>query len=462
MSVRLTLVAICGMIFACEAGTAVAADPTPVWSFTGSTDGNQPRGDLIVSEAGVIYGTASSGGINQNGTVFAVSPHTNGTVEQTIYSFTGGHDGSFPSAGLVEDSKGALYGTAARNGRKNAGTVFRLKPPAAGQTAWTEATLWGFTGGTDGAQPTGSLIFDRSGSGVIYGTTNAGGANNHGVVFSLTPPAAHDGKWTEQTLWSFTAGSDGAKPAAALVQDEAGNLYGTASSGGSTGAGVVFELSPNTGSANQWAFSTIWSFSGTSDGATPMGTLVMDSAGALYGTTEFGGGGDCAQPRFPYYPMPESTSEPAYKAAYIPLGGNACGVVFKLTPPSQAGKAWLNSIIWSFQAGLDGGNPVSDLLLDPDGTLHGTTPEYGDAGPDGLDQYSDKGNVFMLTPPAQTGGAYTETTTLSILYETRGTYSRAGLVRGVNDGLYYTTMTFGGAFWKHVVDYGYGAVVSVH
>jgi uncharacterized repeat protein (TIGR03803 family) len=429
------------------------------WSFTGQSDGTQPRGDLVVGLDNRLYGTASSGGVNQSGTVFSIAPDATGTKESTIYSFSGGSDGSLPSSILLQDSSGALYGTAARNGALNAGTVFRLTPPAAGQSNWNETTLWSFTGGADGAQPIAGLIADLSGSGVLYGTTNYGGANGLGAVFSLTPPTGGQGAWTEQTLWSFTGAMDGAKPASALVQAPNGKLYGTASSGGGSGAGTVFELTPTGGSAPAWNLKTVWTFSGGADGAAPMAALIVDSAGSLYGTTEFGGGGDCSQARYPYYSWPESESAPAFAAAYVPVGGNNCGVAFKLVSPATPNGAWTQSILWSFQAGFDGGNPVAALLLDSSGALHGVTPQYGDAGPNGLNQYADKGNVFVLTPTGQAGGTYTETTTLSFGADNKGIYPRAGLVAGPR-GLYYTTQTFGGDTWVHVKVYGYGSVVS--
>jgi uncharacterized repeat protein (TIGR03803 family) len=427
-----------------------------VYSFTGASDGSQPRGDLLASASGLFYGTASSGGSNQNGTVFQVDTHTGVPTEQTLYSFAGGSDGRLPSAGLIEDSKGNLFGTTALGGAGNAGTVFMLSPPMNGKTDWVKTTLWSFSG-TDGAQPIGSLVADRSGSGVLYGTTNDGGADGAGVVFSLTPPNNPGDSWTENVLWNLSNTWDGGHPAAALVQGASGAFYGTASTGGVYGGGVAFQLSSQ--DALHWAFTVLWPFTGGSDGSAPMSTLTMDPAGALFGTTEFGGTGDCAQARFPYYSAPENEFTPAYNAAYVPLGGNGCGVVFKLSPPSGEGLGWTQSRIWSFQAGYDGGNPVGDLVLDGHGALHGLTPQYGDPGPDALNQYADKGNVFTLTPPSEGGGAYTESTSVSFLYQTEGTYPRGGLTLG-SDALYYASQTFGGASWVHKRKYGYGAIFS--
>jgi len=448
------LLSVCGTVRAAPRGE------TRFWSFTGKLDGTQPRGDLIFGTDGQLYGTASSGGINQSGTIFRLSPNATTPNEETIYNFTGGTDGSLPSAALLQLGDGSFYTTAARDGAGNAGTVIELTPPAAGQTAWVEKTLWSFTGGNDGAQPIGGLIADRSGSHVLYGTTNFGGAYGLGVVFSLTPPVNEQGNWTEQTLWTFAGGADGAKPASALVQGPDGTLYGTASAGGAAAAGVVFALTPPGSSASAWVFAPIWTFSGGADGATPIARPILDAAGALYGTTEFGGGGDCAQARYPFYNAPESESAYAFDAAYVPVGGNHCGVVFKLDPPAVPGQPWTQAILWTFQAGFDGGNPVGPVLLDSSGGLHGMTTLYGDPGPNSLNQYGDKGNVFVLTPPAQSGGTYMETTTLSLSSFRNGVYPRAGFVAGPNS-LYYTSATHGGDTWVHTREEGYGSIIGV-
>ncbi len=420
------------------------------WSFAAGADGNSPRGTLRPLRNGSFYGTTAAGGPGANGTVFHVQPRegTAASNEQTLWTFTGGQDGSLPSAGLISDSNGALYGTAALDGAGGRGTVFRLNPPAAGSSNWTETTLWGFTGGADGGQPLGTLIADRSGSGVLYGTTRMGGASNLGVVFSLTPPASGQGRWTETVLASFSGQATGSQPTAALLQDDTGALYGTASADGPKGAGTVFKLSPPTTPGGSWSLSVLFAFSGGPEGATPQGTLVADAAGALYGTAVYGGASGCPASNWPYYGEAPSVTNVTLNAPYVGPGQNRCGVAFKLSSPTGGSAAWTQSVLWSFTGGADGQNPPAELLLQDNGTLYGTAPIAGEAY---------KGVLFELQPPAQAGGAYTETTLQTFQHELQGSYPRGGVVFG-QDGRLYGTNAFGGAYWVHVKDYGYGAV----
>ncbi|MGH6869425.1 MAG: choice-of-anchor tandem repeat GloVer-containing protein, partial [Methylocella sp.] len=159
------------------------------------------------------------------------------------YSFKGGTDGGRPTAGLIFGAHGALFGTA--NYLGFVGTVFKLKPPAPGQTLWTEKVLYTSMGGTDGARLDAGLIFDADGA--LYSTTFLGGTSGGGTVFKLTPPAAGKTQWTETVLYSFT-GLDGLEPAAALIFNSNGALFGTTFAGGNDGhggalnGGTVFKL----------------------------------------------------------------------------------------------------------------------------------------------------------------------------------------------------------------------------
>ncbi len=419
------------------------------YSFAAGADGNSPRGTLLPLADGTFYGTTAVGGPGADGTVFHLEPRVQGATnnEQTLWTFTGGQDGSFPSAGLLVDGAGALYGTAALDGNGGRGTVFKLTPPASGSSAWTETTLWSFTGKADGGQPLGTLIADRSGSGVLYGTTRVGGANNLGVVFSLTPPKS-GGTWTETVLASFSGAANGAQPTAALLQDSSGALYGTASASGAKGAGTVFKLSPPAVAGGAWTLSVIFSFSGGPDGATPQGTLVGDANGALYGTAVYGGQSGCPASSWPYYGESPSVTNVTLNAPYVGPGQNRCGVVFMLVPPGPGGTVWGETVLWSFTGGADGDSPPSELLRQTNGTLYGTAPVTAGAL---------KGVLFKLSPPAQEGGAYSETTLQAFQHERQGSYPRAGVVFG-QDGRLYGTNAFGGRYWVHVKDYGYGAV----
>lgn len=186
---------------------------------------------------------------------FLGSPAAMAAAATTLYAFPqSGQSGYYPTGTLVRDGNGALYGTTFLGGAHNQGTVFRLNPPAAGQTRWTITVLYSFRGGNDGGAPSGGVVRDASGA--LYGTAFSGGANLLGVVFKLMPPAPGKATWTQTVLhafnYSFVFGiKDGASPAAELIRDPAtGTLYGTTVGGGTAhpqtgvGFGTVFKLTP--------------------------------------------------------------------------------------------------------------------------------------------------------------------------------------------------------------------------
>ncbi|MGO8796486.1 MAG: choice-of-anchor tandem repeat GloVer-containing protein [Candidatus Sulfotelmatobacter sp.] len=200
--------------------------------------------------------------------------------EKVLFNFAAGADGEFPYAGLIFDSAGNLYGTTFGGGTYRWGTVFELTSTPVG---WSETVLHNFNYyGTDGSQPTGSLIFD--GAGDLYGTANSGGLFDPGAVFELSKTKAG---WLETTLYSFGHyPGDGNFPTGNLVFDVAGNLYGTTAAGGGFGGGTVFELSLDVGGG--WAEKPLHAFpfpNDTRDGSFPVAGLVIDPAGNLYGTT---------------------------------------------------------------------------------------------------------------------------------------------------------------------------------
>jgi uncharacterized repeat protein (TIGR03803 family) len=177
-----------------------------------------------------------------------------------------------------------------QGGLTDMGTVFKLTPPAHGQTAWSESVLHSF-GATsdDGVNPYAGLIMDKTGA--LYGTTLNGGSASQGAVIKLTPPPKGQTGWSESILYSLGATSgDGITPYAALVMDANGALYGTAVNGGSLSHGAVFKLTPPPKGQTDWSEAVLYSFQGpTSDGAMPLANLLMDKSGALYGTTGVGG-----------------------------------------------------------------------------------------------------------------------------------------------------------------------------
>src|SRR5271165_1123194 len=351
-----------------------------------STDGLVPSGGLVSDANGNLYGTTTYGGANEvapagkmvsAGTVFELSPATGGGwTEKTLYNFgASSTDGALPTAGLIFDSNGNLYGTTAGGGKIGMGTVFELVPSTGG--TWTEKILWNFgLSITDGEVPEAGLIFDSNGN--LYGTTEQGGANTTwaagsggwGTVFELSPAAG--GTWTEKVLYAFgyLSQTDGYFPTAGVIFDSKGNLFGTTSDGGSgqdlEGGGTIFELSPT--ASGPWTQTVLYSFGGGSPtGYRPEGGLVMDTEGNLYGTANSGGN-----------------------------GFGLDGTLFELSPAPGGG--WTQTVLHSFGAyEADGINPTSTLIFDAKGNLYGTTYSGG---------ANQAGMVFELTP--ETSGGWTE------------------------------------------------------
>jgi uncharacterized repeat protein (TIGR03803 family) len=198
-----------------------------------------------------------------------------------IHSFSGS-DGASPFAPLAVDAAGNLYGTAPYGGSYKNGLVFELSPGSGG--SWTDTVLYSFTGKQDGGDPLAGLLLDSSGN--LYGTNNAFHSNGgSGAVFKLAPNS--DGTWTESTLHTFSKAGDGSDPRSGLVQDAAGNLYGTTYVGGAKGAGTVYRLSPN--SQGGWIEHILYSFTGGKDGNGVIGGVILDSAGHVFGNTAVGG-----------------------------------------------------------------------------------------------------------------------------------------------------------------------------
>jgi uncharacterized repeat protein (TIGR03803 family) len=257
-----------------------------LYTFKGR-DGAYPSGGLVFDPAGNLYGTTYSGGKGP-GTVFRLSPRSGGKwAETVIYAFQGKLDGSDPVAPLTWDAAGNLYGTTLYGGSSRGagkGTVFELSPSSGG--GWTESILNRFTGGRDGDQPFAGVIFDAAGN--LYGTTWVGGvkcaplSQRCGLVFELSPESGNT--WKESVIYDFLKVKN-AIPEAGLVFDSTGNLYGTTA--GASCCGAVFELAPAPGGG--WKETTLHTFTGGKDGGVPRANLVLDSAGNLYGTASSGG-----------------------------------------------------------------------------------------------------------------------------------------------------------------------------
>jgi len=255
---------------------------TILYSFKGTTTGANPASGLVFDGTALV-GTTPYGGKDGFGTVFKLTPTKKAPWSETIlYNFTGLADGGRPYAGLVLYDKD-LYGTTLDGGPDSEGAVFKLVPPAGTVKVWTESVIYGFTGGSDGGKPYAGLTLGTAG--VLYGTTGLGGSGGYGTVFELTPGKT-GAPYTEKVLFSFTGGASGSYARYGVIANAAGDLFGTTGVGASN-AGVVFELSPPSGSG-AWSETVLWSFTGGADGGDTTAGLVLDN-GLLYGTTSLGG-----------------------------------------------------------------------------------------------------------------------------------------------------------------------------
>jgi uncharacterized repeat protein (TIGR03803 family) len=383
-------------------------------TFTGGGDGALPVGGLTMDRAGNLYGATAAGGDDGNncptggsangcGTVFKLVHESSGWVLNPLYIFHGYADGVFPSGRVIFGPDGALYGVTQEGGEANCnagfgtcGIVFRVTPPATACRSfpcpWQKSTLFSFNG-TDGAEPTSEVVFDRAGN--LYGTTFGGGGNGDaiclyeyngcGTVFELTPST---GTWTETVLHRFpdaADSSDGQNPYANLIFDSAGNLYGSTIAGGSSGEGTVFQLSP---SGPGWTENLLYSFDTNTNGIEPEGGLLLVS-GNLVGTTGTGGAGNG-------------------------------GTVFELTP-GQGG--WTFNLMYSL-SGQKYFGPRASLTMDATGNLYGTTVAGGAYG---------YGTAFKLTP---SNGGWTYTLLHDFTGGSDGSYIASNLIMDASGNLY--------------------------
>jgi hypothetical protein len=365
-----------------------SAKETILYDFP--TDTGNPQ-NLIADGHGNFYGVAS-GTRNNAGAVFELTRSSDGRwTENTIYTFSGGADGGYPEGSLVLDEDGNIYGTTYSGGGPNydrycwgqyingCGTVFELSKL---DGVWSEKVLYAFQGITDGMAPIAGLTLHN---GKIYGTTSNGGNGNPdeasldfgaGTVFELS--LAENGHWTETIIYRFPGSCGPAYPESNVVFDGNDNLYGTTLWGGGAGGscgcggcGVVYELTP---SADNWTFAAIHNFS-MEDGSGPLGNLLLDTGGNLYGVTEAGG--------------------PDY-----------LGVAFQLSPGSDG---WTENVLHAFQYGTDGATPLAGLTMDARGDLYGSTFNGGGLGNCYGYNQNDCGTVFELTPGLAGGAEWTET-----------------------------------------------------
>jgi uncharacterized repeat protein (TIGR03803 family) len=333
-------------------GMAHAQTLKVLYSFPG-TDGASPSAGVIRDSAGNLYGVTPYTGPYEggNGTVFKLTPAGAATV---LYTFTGGSDGAYPRGSLVRDASGNLYGVTSYGGTLSCnsfnigcGTIFKV------DSSGKETVLYSFPGRVGGETPLGGLLRDSAGN--FYGTTQGGGASGGGIVFRLDPNN------NLSVLYNFPNDSgNGVYANGDLIRDKSGNLYGTTFWGGTNFCGMVFKISPSGFGSN------LHSFQGATDGCSPAAGLMADSAGKLYGTT----------------------------SGYASINGSA----FELS--SNGGTT---TVLHTFTGnGNDGGNPYSGLVRDSAGNLYGSTADGGQYG---------LGTIYKIDPSG------TET----ILYNFNGT-----------------------------------------
>ncbi|HEY2444645.1 MAG TPA: choice-of-anchor tandem repeat GloVer-containing protein [Rhizomicrobium sp.] len=340
----------------CNSGAVFELAPggneSVLYSFPNGSGGSEPTA-LVMDKAGNLWGTTIAGGIS-GGVIFKIL--TSKDKEKLIHTFEGSpDDGCAPEGAMVVDNSGDFFGTTFGCGKHGFGTVFELMPNG------TESPLYSFRGGRDGLYPVAGLIIDSQGN--LYGTTQYGGVigpcsdgfGGCGTIFRLAP----DGTKTELYKFKGPPG-DGYRPAGNVIMDASGNLYGTTSWGGRAGCfadegcGLVFELSSNR------TETVLHFFNGEKrDGSNPSAGLIADSAGNLYGTTEFGGSSNNCN------------------------GANGCGTVFEMAPDGT------ETILHKFKEATDGANPMGGLVADSSGNLYGTATYGGAFG---------YGTVFEITP----------------------------------------------------------------
>jgi uncharacterized repeat protein (TIGR03803 family) len=303
-------------------------------SFSGHFEGGHPYAGLVQATNGSLYGTALTGGAYSSGTIYWLT--SSGRFVNSIYSFTGGNDGSNPDAVLTLGADGNLYGTTSYGGAFFSGSAFRASLIGA------VTNLYSFMAGNDGAYPYGGLTLGADGS--FYGITKGGGPYFYGTAFKMTRGG------TLTTLATFDY-FNGANPQARVIQSADGRFYGTTYSGGSNGLGTVFQLTTN------GLLTTLVSFNGT-NGANPAAALVQGTDGSFYGTTTSG-------------------------------GPDGRGSVFRITPQGA-----LTTLIWF--DGFHGANPQAPLLQASDGNFYGTTTSGGKGYPTAG---GGNGVIFRLTVP---------------------------------------------------------------
>lgn len=291
----------CGIVFELSPDGKGGWTESVLHNFQGTGNGNRKSdaswpNALILGRKGQLIGAAYNGGTcpppytTCAGAIFELTKRNGAWQEKIIYSADVETAGP---TGVMQDANGNLYSVSPFGGPENVGSVFMITPPA-GEGEWTATVLYDFQNQNDGALPVPGLAFDAAGN--LFGASD--GTDSVGPnIFELTPNA--NGPWTESVIISFDLGY---YPSAGPVLDSKGNMFGTTSGGGKFGNGIAFRISPNNGG---WSEKALYSFAGGNDGAEPLGSVLLEKNGTLYGTTYAGGGAATCH--------------------------NGCGTVFRLT-----------------------------------------------------------------------------------------------------------------------------------
>lgn len=391
------LLGVMALVFPAAGNFAKAHSKVVLHRFYGGNDGGDPYGPLIADQAGNLYGTTEFGGGANLGVVYELSPRDGGTWTETVLHSFNGADGAYANPGLTPDSQGNLYGTTfSGTGNVGGGVVFELSP--SGNGAWTYTLLNGFgnAGSSEGSNPNGNLVLDASGN--LFGSTQLGGAGvctnfpgPCGVVFKLSPAPGKGGKWSETVIYSFRGPPDGSFPYGSVIFDTLGNLYGTTNEGGTgkcnDGEGTIIGCGTvfELTASQSWAESRLYNFKKSEQNG-PGDPLVFGRNGALYGTAGYD--------------------------------------VFRLKP---VGKIWKKQTIYEFTEGIAGTIPFSGVTFDRHGNLYGTTSSSG------LDGYS---TVFELSPLKAGGGPWTQVTLAKFGKGLDSNQPRGGVLVGQHGTLY--------------------------
>ncbi len=368
--------------------SAHAATGSVIYTFAGGSDGQNPDGSVVLYQ-GNLYGTVSGGGAGNAGQVFRAYRKKDGVYAKVALHDFIVTDGAVPAGVLALDQIGNIYGITATGGSFGLGTVFMLTRPANIADAWPLTTLWSFTGGSDGSNPSAgvSLI-----NGSLDGTTPSGFGNS-GAVFQLTQ--ASTGIWSFQVLWQFTAAADGQLPMCTISADKDGLLYGTTFLGGINGLGTLFRLSQNL-STGVWAEEVLLSFGGELGGANQAaGGVIINPLGTVYGSS-YGGGSHGSGTIYKATPNVngiwtatvlhsfDGTTESGqpefslvyWKGSYYGVSTmNGGGEVFK-TNPSATHKQWDLSVLQNLSL-IGGDIPLAGITISNARTIYGATAQGG-------------------------------------------------------------------------------------